>query len=95
MISKDEKRNLKVTFSKLIGQDRIMWTGGYGSHCQRLYSRQLRHRIPTIDHIFQVNFMFSVYNAVGLASFDLYDDIEFNQWLTSHLLQELQNKHTK
>ncbi|CAI9731381.1 importin-11 isoform X2 [Octopus vulgaris] len=36
----------------------------------------------------------AVYNAVGLASFDLFDDIDFDQWFTSHLIPELQNKHT-
>ncbi|ESO88153.1 hypothetical protein LOTGIDRAFT_219538 [Lottia gigantea] len=35
----------------------------------------------------------AVYNAVGLASFDLFDDINFDQWFVTHLAAELQNKH--
>ncbi|XP_060607409.1 importin-11-like isoform X2 [Ruditapes philippinarum] len=35
----------------------------------------------------------AVYNAVGLAAFDLFDDIEFDQWFSSHLLQELKISH--
>ncbi|XP_059176481.1 importin-11-like isoform X2 [Physella acuta] len=34
----------------------------------------------------------AAYNAVGLASFDLFDEIDFDSWLTTHLLQELQIK---
>jgi len=35
----------------------------------------------------------AAYNAVGLASFDLFDEIDFDSWFTNHLLQELQVKH--
>ncbi|CAG5125621.1 unnamed protein product, partial [Candidula unifasciata] len=35
----------------------------------------------------------AAYNAVGLASFDLFDEIDFDTWFTTHLLQELQIKH--
>ncbi|KAK7479675.1 hypothetical protein BaRGS_00029051 [Batillaria attramentaria] len=35
----------------------------------------------------------AVYNAVGLASFDLFDEIDYDSWFTNHLLQELQIKH--
>ncbi|PVD19589.1 hypothetical protein C0Q70_20079 [Pomacea canaliculata] len=35
----------------------------------------------------------AVYNAVGLASFDLFDEIDYDSWFTSHLLRELQIKH--
>ena len=38
---------------------------------------------------------FSVYNAAGQASFDLYEEVDFDQWLTSTLLPELQRKQTK
>ena len=31
----------------------------------------------------------AIYNAVGLAAFDLYDDIDFDSWLTSSLSLEL------
>ena len=37
----------------------------------------------------------AVYNAVGLAAFDLFDDVNFDEWFTTRLIQELQNKHTK
>ncbi|KAH9500905.1 Importin-11, partial [Bulinus truncatus] len=35
----------------------------------------------------------AAYNAVGLASFDLFDDIDFDTWFTTHLLQELKVKN--
>ncbi|GFN82406.1 importin-11 [Plakobranchus ocellatus] len=35
----------------------------------------------------------AAYNAVGLVSFDLFDEIDFDSWFTSHLLQELKVKH--
>ena len=31
----------------------------------------------------------SIYNAVGLAAFDLHDDIDFDSWLTRSLSLEL------
>ncbi|XP_041361999.1 importin-11-like isoform X2 [Gigantopelta aegis] len=34
----------------------------------------------------------AVYNAIGLAAFDLFDEIDFDQWYTTSLLQELQVK---
>ena len=40
-------------------------------------------------------FLSAVYNAVGLAAFDLFDDINFDVWFPSHLIQELQIKHAK
>ncbi|KAL8559005.1 hypothetical protein ACOMHN_039761 [Nucella lapillus] len=35
----------------------------------------------------------AVYNAVGLASFDLFDEIDYDSWFTNHLLKELQIKN--
>ncbi|KAJ8915196.1 hypothetical protein NQ315_015419 [Exocentrus adspersus] len=35
----------------------------------------------------------AVYNAVGLCAFDLYDEVDFDQWFTNTLLQELKIKH--
>ncbi|KAL5005534.1 hypothetical protein ScPMuIL_018990 [Solemya velum] len=35
----------------------------------------------------------AVYNAVGLAAFDLFDEINFDEWFSTHLLNELRNKH--
>ncbi|XP_070542667.1 importin-11-like [Ptychodera flava] len=37
----------------------------------------------------------AVYNVAGLAAYELFDDINFDQWLTSQLLAELQNKHPR
>lgn len=34
----------------------------------------------------------AVYNAVGLAAFELFDDIDFDQWFTSFLINELKVK---
>jgi hypothetical protein len=34
----------------------------------------------------------AIYNSVGLAAFDLYDEIDFDAWLTSSLSLELQVK---
>ena len=39
--------------------------------------------------------MISVYNAVGLSAFDLFDDVDFDKWFSSQLLQELNIKHQK
>nr|XP_022334186.1 importin-11-like [Crassostrea virginica] len=35
----------------------------------------------------------AVYNAVGLSAFDLFDDVDFDKWFSSQLLQELNIKH--
>ena len=37
----------------------------------------------------------AVYNAVGQASFDLYDEVDFDQWMSTSLLPELQIRHPK
>ncbi|XP_041464920.1 importin-11-like [Lytechinus variegatus] len=37
----------------------------------------------------------AVYNAIGQAAFELFDDVDFDQWFTSHLIKELQNKHPR
>ena len=36
--------------------------------------------------------LITVYNAVGLASFDLFDEIDYDSWFSNHLLKELQIK---
>lgn len=36
----------------------------------------------------------AVYNAVGLAAFELFDDIDFDQWFTSALVNELKLKES-
>lgn len=36
-----------------------------------------------------------VYNAIGQASFDLYDDIDFDSWFRAQLLAELQIKENQ
>lgn len=35
----------------------------------------------------------AVYNAVGLSAFDLFDDVDFDKWFSTQLLQELNIKH--
>lgn len=37
----------------------------------------------------------SVYNACGLASYDLFDDIDFDKWFTNQLLHELNNSSSR
>ncbi len=37
----------------------------------------------------------AVYNAMGLAAFELFDEVNFDQWFTNHLLGELNNKHPR
>ncbi|XP_033099251.1 importin-11-like [Anneissia japonica] len=37
----------------------------------------------------------AVYNAVGLSAFELYDEVDFDQWFCNHLLKELQVKHPR
>jgi hypothetical protein len=34
----------------------------------------------------------AVYNAVGLAGFDLYDEVNFDQWFSTTLKLELRDK---
>ena len=34
----------------------------------------------------------AIYNAVGLAGFDLYDEVNFDQWFSTTLKQELNEK---
>lgn len=34
----------------------------------------------------------AIYNAVGLAAFELFDEVDFDSWFVSHLLKELENK---
>ncbi|XP_022099682.1 importin-11-like [Acanthaster planci] len=37
----------------------------------------------------------AVYNAMGLAAFELFDEVDFDQWFTNHLLRELSDKHPR
>lgn len=55
----------------------------------------MKERIVGISFIHFIVFMSTAYNAVGLTSFDLFDEIDFDSWFTSHLLQELQVKHKR
>ena len=40
-------------------------------------------------------FVMSVYNAMGQTAYDMYYEVDFDQWLTSSLLPELQITHPK
>lgn len=35
----------------------------------------------------------AVYNAVGLAAYELFDNVDFDQWFKNQLLGELQVSH--
>ncbi|ERE82965.1 importin-11 [Cricetulus griseus] len=37
----------------------------------------------------------AVYNAVGLAAFELFDSVDFDQWFKNQLLPELQVSHNR
>lgn len=37
--------------------------------------------------------LFTVYNAVGLAAYELFDNVDFDQWFKNQLLGELQVSH--
>lgn len=37
--------------------------------------------------------MSAVYNAVGLAAYELFDNVDFDQWFKNQLLGELQVSH--
>ncbi|XP_038076376.1 importin-11-like [Patiria miniata] len=37
----------------------------------------------------------AVYNAMGLAAFELFDEVDFDQWFTNHLLGELGDKNPR
>jgi len=36
-----------------------------------------------------------VYNAVGLAAYELFDNVDFDQWFKNQLLGELQVSHNR
>uniref|UniRef100_A0A2P2HZB5 Importin-11-like n=1 Tax=Hirondellea gigas TaxID=1518452 RepID=A0A2P2HZB5_9CRUS len=36
----------------------------------------------------------AVYNAIGLTSFELVDDVDFDNWFTTHLVNELKEEHS-
>uniref|UniRef100_A0AAR2KRY1 Importin-11 n=1 Tax=Pygocentrus nattereri TaxID=42514 RepID=A0AAR2KRY1_PYGNA len=44
---------------------------------------------------FSVLFLFVVYNAVGLAAYELFDSVDFDQWFNNQLLGELQVTHNR
>ncbi|CAM5144995.1 unnamed protein product, partial [Natator depressus] len=37
----------------------------------------------------------AVYNAVGLAAYELFDSVDFDQWFKNQLLAELQVSHNR
>ncbi|KAM6034615.1 importin-11 isoform 1-T1 [Chlamydotis macqueenii] len=37
----------------------------------------------------------AVYNAIGLAAYELFDSVDFDQWFKNHLLAELQVSHDR
>nr|XP_056704641.1 importin-11 [Euleptes europaea] len=51
---------------------------------------------PTnVDHTQTLLIKDAVYNAVGLAAYELFDSVDFDQWFKSQLLAELQVTHNR
>ena len=58
------------------------------------------HHVTSVGSSIKLNkfFCFSVpavYNACGLASYDLFDDVDFDQWFTNQLVNELNNSSSR
>uniref|UniRef100_A0A669E393 Importin-11 n=1 Tax=Oreochromis niloticus TaxID=8128 RepID=A0A669E393_ORENI len=51
------------------------------------------HRIVNIVTNVTLTFFSAVYNAVGLAAYELFDNVDFDQWFKNQLLGELQVSH--
>ncbi|XP_049341459.1 importin-11 [Astyanax mexicanus] len=48
-----------------------------------------------VDDTLQLLMKDAVYNAVGLAAYELFDSVDFDQWFSSQLLGELQVNHNR
>ncbi|XP_062855531.1 importin-11 [Trichomycterus rosablanca] len=51
--------------------------------------------VSNTDDLMQLLIKDSVYNAVGLAAFELFDSVDFDQWFNNQLLLELQFNHNR
>ncbi len=47
------------------------------------------------NFLFKIICFFAVYNAVGLAAYELFDNVDFDQWFKNQLLGELQVSHNR
>lgn len=63
----------------------------------KIYFLTLRHL--ALGPVFEINSFFKifflVYNAVGLAAYELFDSVDFDQWFKNQLLPELQVIHNR
>uniref|UniRef100_W5UCH5 Importin-11 n=1 Tax=Ictalurus punctatus TaxID=7998 RepID=W5UCH5_ICTPU len=51
--------------------------------------------LSNVDDPVQMLMKDSVYNAVGLAAYELFDSVDFDQWFKNQLLMELQFNHCR
>ncbi|KAF4070333.1 hypothetical protein AMELA_G00284210 [Ameiurus melas] len=51
--------------------------------------------LSNVDDSVQMLMKDSVYNAVGLAAYELFDSVDFDQWFKNQLLMELQFNHCR
>ena len=59
---------------------------------QRLrYSFLKRLKVANFFNFRFIPFIVSVYNACGLASYHLFDEVDFDQWFVNQLVNELNN----
>lgn len=45
--------------------------------------------------VYAVYACIAVYHAVGLAAYDIYEEVDFDKWLQERLLNEFTNTHPK
>lgn len=57
------------------------------------YNIEVGKSLPSFLQFSRVNLL--VYNVAGLCSYDLFGEINFEEWFSSGLLEELQNKSPK
>lgn len=53
---------------------------------------QRHHQLVDPNDFHAILLKDAVYNAVGLAAFDLYDEVNFDQWFSTTLKEELKVK---
>ena len=66
--------------------------------CQQLLKQwlvEISSGVPIAYMLSTFHHLFVVYNAVGLAAYDIYDDVDFDSWLSNKLVNELKISHSK
>ncbi|XP_060679699.1 importin-11 [Hemiscyllium ocellatum] len=53
------------------------------------------HGPSDVDNTVDLVIKDAVYNAIGLAAYELFDSVDFDQWFKNHLLAELQVTHIR